>query len=76
MEFNLKNNITPRTIEKEITDILERKIEEEINKVDKIAEYKRKYVEKSVLLKNLKNLCSSIRKILNSKKPPKSGTKF
>ncbi len=56
MEYNLKNNITPRTIEKEITDILERKIEEEINKVDKIAEYRKKYVEKSVLLKEFEKL--------------------
>jgi excinuclease ABC subunit B len=55
-EYNRKNNITPRTIEKVITNILERKLEEEIEKVDKIAEYRKKYVEKSVLLREFEKL--------------------
>ncbi len=56
MEHNIKNNITPKTIQKEITDILERKLEAEVEKVDKIAEYKKKYIEKKSLLKELEKL--------------------
>ncbi len=56
VEHNRKYNITPKTIQKEITDILERKFEEETEKVDIIDEYKKKYVEKSALLKELEKL--------------------
>jgi excinuclease ABC subunit B len=56
LEYNRENNITPRTIEKKITDILERKMEEEIDKVDKISEYRKKFVEKGVLLKEFEKL--------------------
>ncbi len=56
IEYNKKHGITPKTIQKEIHDILERRIEEEEHERDRVAEYKRKFVEKDLLLKELEKL--------------------
>jgi len=59
MEYNKKHNITPKTIQKEITDILERKEKQIEEEVDRIVEYKRKYPEKARLIKELEKLMFS-----------------
>ena len=55
-EYNQIHNITPKTIQKEIHDILERKIENEEKKENKLEEIKRKYIEKDSLLRELERL--------------------
>ncbi len=59
LEYNKKHNITPKTIQKEIRDILERQIQVETEEGNKIAEFKRKYIEKEVLIKELEKLMFS-----------------
>lgn len=56
MEYNIKHNITPTTIQKEIADILERKIQSEEKNENAIEETKRRYPEKEKLLKELEKL--------------------
>jgi len=57
LEYNKLHGITPKTIKKDIQDILERKIVEKEEKEEtKIEEYKRKFVSKDTLIKELEKL--------------------
>jgi excinuclease ABC subunit B len=56
VEYNQKHGITPRTIQKEITDLLERKIVEEEKEENLIKEYERKYPDKKKLTAELEKL--------------------
>ncbi|MCX7820822.1 MAG: excinuclease ABC subunit UvrB [Brevinematales bacterium] len=56
IEYNKKHNITPRTIIKEIHDILERKNIETETEDNRLEEYKRKFVDKDELIKELEKL--------------------
>ncbi len=56
IEYNKKHNITPQTIKKEIHDILERKNIEKEEEDNRLEEYKKKYIDRKELLKELEKL--------------------
>ncbi len=56
IEYNKKHNITPKTIKKEIHDILERKNIDKEKEDNRLEEYKKKFVDKKELIKELEKL--------------------
>ncbi|MEJ5284074.1 MAG: excinuclease ABC subunit UvrB [Brevinematia bacterium] len=56
IEYNKKHNITPKTIKKEIHDILERKNIDKEKEDNRLEEYKKKFLDKKELIKELEKL--------------------
>lgn len=56
IEYNKKHNITPKTIKKEIHDILERKNIDKEKEDNRLEEYKKRFLDKKELIKELEKL--------------------